>query len=103
MDVVNALVLAGHAAHRWRQASRRCARYTVKPGVIVVLTDGEETCGGSPCEIGALHALAKRSPCVIAYRPGSFPDGRRVSAKNVSLKPAASISPPRPRMIWWWR
>jgi Ca-activated chloride channel family protein len=24
-----------------------------KPGVIVVLTDGEETCGGAPCELGA--------------------------------------------------
>jgi Ca-activated chloride channel homolog len=23
-----------------------------KPGVVVVLTDGEETCGGSPCDLG---------------------------------------------------
>jgi Ca-activated chloride channel family protein len=30
-----------------------------KPGVIVLLTDGEDTCGGSPCQIGKeLHAAA---------------------------------------------
>jgi len=33
--------------------------YRNKPGLIVVLTDGEETCGGSPCELGKeLHAGA---------------------------------------------
>jgi Ca-activated chloride channel family protein len=26
--------------------------YRAKPGVIVLLTDGEETCGGLPCELG---------------------------------------------------
>ena len=26
--------------------------YTKKPGVVVVLTDGEETCGGAPCALG---------------------------------------------------
>ncbi len=26
--------------------------YRDKPGVVVVLTDGEETCGGSPCDLG---------------------------------------------------
>jgi len=26
--------------------------YRAKPGVIVVLTDGEETCGGNPCALG---------------------------------------------------
>ena len=26
--------------------------YRNKPGVIVLLTDGEETCGGNPCELG---------------------------------------------------
>jgi len=31
-----------------------------KPGVIVVLTDGEDTCGGSPCRVGKeLHAVAE--------------------------------------------
>jgi Ca-activated chloride channel family protein len=33
--------------------------YRAKPGLIVVLTDGEETCGGAPCDLGkALHAAA---------------------------------------------
>ena len=26
--------------------------FRVRPGLIVVLTDGEETCGGSPCNLG---------------------------------------------------
>lgn len=25
--------------------------YRAKPGIIVLLTDGEETCGGSPCNL----------------------------------------------------
>lgn len=33
--------------------------YRSQPGVVVVLTDGEETCGGAPCDLGkALHAEA---------------------------------------------
>jgi Ca-activated chloride channel homolog len=33
--------------------------YRAKPGLIVVLTDGEETCGGSPCALGeALNGAA---------------------------------------------
>ena len=33
--------------------------YRAKPGLIVVLTDGEETCQGKPCELGReLHAQA---------------------------------------------
>jgi Ca-activated chloride channel family protein len=32
-----------------------------KPGVIVVLTDGEDTCGGSPCRVAKeLHAAAAK-------------------------------------------
>src|SRR4249920_3546507 len=43
------------AAHRRGRASSRCH----KPGLIVVLTDGEETCGGSPCDLSEkLHAEA---------------------------------------------
>jgi len=35
--------------------------YRNKPGVIVVLTDGEDTCGGSPCRVGKeLHAFAEQ-------------------------------------------
>jgi Ca-activated chloride channel family protein len=33
--------------------------YRNKPGLVVVLTDGEETCGGSPCSLGkSLHENA---------------------------------------------
>lgn len=48
--------------------------YRHKPGIIVVLTDGEETCGGSPCEIGKLlHATADQLTVhVIGYRPQNF-------------------------------
>ena len=73
MDIVNALVPAGHTplTAGVKQAAD-ALDYTAKPGVIVVLTDGEETCGGSPCEIGkSLAALGKHLTVhVIAYRPG---------------------------------
>lgn len=26
--------------------------YKKKPGIVVLLTDGEETCGGAPCDLG---------------------------------------------------
>jgi Ca-activated chloride channel homolog len=44
--------------------------YRHKPGVIVVLTDGEETCGGSPCELGKeLHAEAANLTIhIVGYR-----------------------------------
>lgn len=45
-----------------------------KPGLVVVLTDGEETCGGEPCELGKqLHAEADELTVhVIGYRPKGF-------------------------------
>lgn len=48
--------------------------YRAKPGVIVVLTDGEETCGGSPCDLGrALHAEANNLTVhVIGFRMKNF-------------------------------
>jgi len=48
--------------------------YRTKPGVIVVLTDGEETCGGSPCDLGkALHAAANNLTVhVIGFRMKNF-------------------------------
>jgi Ca-activated chloride channel homolog len=73
MNIVNALTPAGHTplTEGVKQAAA-ALDYTAKPGVVVVLTDGEETCGGSPCEIGkTLHALGKHLTVhVIAYRPG---------------------------------
>lgn len=48
--------------------------YRVKPGVIVVLTDGEETCGGSPCDFGKeLRTTSKQLTVhIISYRPKGF-------------------------------
>jgi Ca-activated chloride channel homolog len=45
-----------------------------KPGVVVILTDGEETCGGEPCVLGKqLHdAAADLTVHVIAYRTSYF-------------------------------
>jgi len=44
--------------------------YREKPGVVVLLTDGEETCGGQPCQIGKkLHKDAfDLTVHVISYR-----------------------------------
>jgi hypothetical protein len=45
-----------------------------EPSLIVVVTDGEETCGGSPCDLGKqLHAAAEQLTIhVIGYRPKGF-------------------------------
>ncbi|MGH6735347.1 MAG: vWA domain-containing protein [Methyloceanibacter sp.] len=45
-----------------------------KPGVVVVLTDGEETCAGSPCDLGKqLHAEAYQLTIhVISFRADNF-------------------------------
>jgi len=44
--------------------------YRHKPGVVVVVTDGEETCGGSPCDLGKeLHATAANLTVhIVGYR-----------------------------------
>ena len=48
--------------------------YQNKPGLIVVLTDGEETCGGSPCDLGAqLHSSAMHLTVhIIGFRMKDF-------------------------------
>jgi Ca-activated chloride channel homolog len=48
--------------------------YQKKPGLIVVLTDGEETCGGSPCDLGKqLHASALQLTVhIIGFRMKNF-------------------------------
>jgi Ca-activated chloride channel family protein len=53
LDAVNALTPAGQTP--LTEAVAQAAEvldYRAKPGVVVVLTDGEETCGGKPCELG---------------------------------------------------
>lgn len=60
LDVVNGLVPAGQTP--LSEAVAQAAEvldYRTKPGLIVVLTDGEETCGGKPCNVGKqLHSDA---------------------------------------------
>jgi len=75
MGIVNALVPAGKTP--LTSAVEQAANvldYRVKPGVIVVLTDGEETCGRSPCELGKrLHAEAAQLTIhVIGLRVKGF-------------------------------
>lgn len=55
MHDVNALNPAGKTP--LAQAVEQAAEvldFKAKPGVVIVLTDGEETCGGSPCALGKL-------------------------------------------------
>jgi Ca-activated chloride channel homolog len=75
MRSVEALVPAGKTplTSAVEQAAE-VLNYRVKPGVIVVLTDGEETCGGSPCHLGKqLRLLAHQLTVhVIAFRYDNF-------------------------------
>lgn len=52
------------------EEAARVLRYKEKPGVIVLVTDGEETCNGSPCAlVEELKAEAKQLTIhVIGYR-----------------------------------
>ena len=62
MGAVNALVPAGKTplTSAVEQAAE-VLNYRNKPGVIVVVTDGEETCGGSPCELAKQLQLRPRT------------------------------------------
>lgn len=71
MHAVNELVPAGKTP--LTAATEKAAEildYKHKPGVIVIVTDGEETCGRSPCELGKqLHADAMQLTVhVIGFR-----------------------------------
>lgn len=75
MHEVNALSPAGKTP--LTAAVRNAAEvldYRHKPGVVVVVTDGEETCGGSPCDLGKeLHASAVNLTVhIIGYRMKDF-------------------------------
>jgi Ca-activated chloride channel homolog len=75
LDTVEALTPAGRTplTNAVAQASE-VLDFRNKPGVIVVLTDGEETCGGSPCDLGKQldDASAGLTIHVIAYRTSNF-------------------------------
>jgi Ca-activated chloride channel family protein len=75
MSAVNGLVPAGKTplTSAVEQAAE-VLNYRDKPGVIVVVTDGEETCGRSPCTLGKqLHLLGDQLTVhVIAFRYEGF-------------------------------
>jgi Ca-activated chloride channel homolog len=75
MSAVNALVPAGKTplTSAVEQAAE-VLNYRSKPGMIVVVTDGEETCGRSPCELARqLHLLGDQLTVhVIAFRYEGF-------------------------------
>ena len=75
MRAVNSLVPAGRTAlTSGIEEAAEALDFRSKPGVIVVVTDGEETCGRSPCELGKqLHAAGfDLTVHVIAFRYESF-------------------------------
>jgi Ca-activated chloride channel homolog len=75
MQVVNGLTPAGRTPLTAAVAQAAdVLDYKIKPGLIVVVTDGEETCGGAPCDLGkSLHATARQLTVhVIGYRPKGY-------------------------------
>jgi Ca-activated chloride channel family protein len=75
MRVVNALTPAGRTPLTSAvEEAANVLDFRHKPGTIVVLTDGEETCGRSPCDLGKeLHAAALQLTVhVIGYRTKNF-------------------------------
>ena len=75
MGAVNALTPAGRTPLTSAVAqAAEVLDFRHKRGLIVVVTDGEETCGGSPCDLAKeLHAAAEQLTIhVIGYRPKGF-------------------------------
>ena len=71
MSTVNAIVPAGRTPlTSGIEAAAEALDFRTKPGVIIVITDGEETCGRSPCDLAKqLHAAGyKLTIHVIAFR-----------------------------------
>jgi Ca-activated chloride channel homolog len=75
MRAVNELTPAGKTPLTEAVAqAAEVLEYRSKPGVVVVVTDGEETCGGEPCELGKmLHDNAYQLTVhVIGFRMKDF-------------------------------
>ena len=75
MGIIDALVPAGKTPLTTAvEQAANVLDFREKSGVIVVLTDGEETCGRSPCELGKkLHAEAAQLTInVIGLRVKGF-------------------------------
>ena len=80
ISAVNALTPAGKTplTSAVEQAAAKLD-YRHKPGLVVVVTDGEETCGRSPCDLGAqLHDAAYQLTVhIIGYRVENYSWTRR--------------------------
>ena len=96
MRVVNALVPAGKTPlTSGVEEAAKALDFQSKPGVVVVVTDGEETCGRSPCELAKqLHQSAEQLTVhVIGFRyenyswtgGSSFMDLRCLAEENNGL------------------
>jgi Ca-activated chloride channel family protein len=71
MSVVNAINPAGKTP--LVDAVKLAAQVLDGEGVVVLLTDGEETCGGAPCEFGKwLKANDRLTVHVIGYQLTGF-------------------------------
>jgi Ca-activated chloride channel family protein len=75
MSVVNTINPAGKTplAEAVQEAAE-VLNYRTEQGVIVLLTDGEETCGGAPCELGKLLKATSRKLTVhvVGYQLRAF-------------------------------
>ena len=74
MSVVNALNPAGKTPLvKAVELAAEVLDYRSTQGVVVVLTDGEETCGGAPCDLGkAIKANGRLTVHVIGYQLKAF-------------------------------
>src|SRR4029078_12047190 len=75
MNTINSIIPAGRTPlTSGIEAAAEALDFRTKPGVIVVITDGEETCGRSPCDIAKkLHAEAfKLTIHVISFKYEGF-------------------------------
>ena len=75
MEIVESLNPAGKTP--LAQAVEKAAEvldFKTKPGTVIVLTDGEETCGGAPCDLGKMLAAegAQLTVHVIGFRMTAF-------------------------------
>jgi Ca-activated chloride channel family protein len=101
MQEVNALSPAGKTPLTAAvEQAAEVLDYQTKPGLIVVLTDGEETCGGAPCDLGKqLRASAARLTIhIIGFRMKDYSwtgetsilDAKCLAEKNGGLYITAS-------------
>lgn len=75
MEIVESLNPAGKTP--LVQAVEKAAEvldFRTSPGTVIVLTDGEETCGGAPCDLGKMLAAegAQLTVHVIGFRMTAF-------------------------------